>query len=148
MEYIKTFENHQLNAPAIDGINSSKPRKDGKPSLYNQNVDDNPMFDTDGSGDGVGGSGTPMAGDNTRPNVAVKSVRSGNTATMGIMGSTETTKTPTDDEKDGIAIPLLRYTKKGITGDQYTKVGFEHKTNDNNFNRILKFNKWILNQKR
>ena len=28
-----------MNAPAIDGINSTKPRKDGKPSLYNQNVE-------------------------------------------------------------------------------------------------------------
>jgi len=125
---MKTFEEydlHQMNSPAIDGINSTKTRKGGTIYQFGQNTDDNEFDEAEGQGDGttpdgMDGSVAANVPPGSKPVVS-------NIANIGATSNTPGNKIPTDEEKDSIMIPAYSYTKKGITGDQYTKVGYAGK---------------------
>ena len=125
---MRTFEEydlHQKNSPAITGVNSTKIRRGGASPQFGQNVDDNEFVDTDGSGEGTTDGTIPSAGEDyahTEPSVNTHLTT--NISSVGAMASTPGNKIPTEEEKDSIMIPAFPYTKKGITGDQYTKVGY------------------------
>ena len=125
---MKTFEEyslHQMNAPAIDGINSTKVRRGGTYYQFGQNTDDNEFDAADGQGDGASDDGIDGS---VSPNVAAGSEPIGsNDANIGMMANTPGNKIPTEEEKDSIMIPAYSYTKKGITGDKFTKVGYAGK---------------------
>jgi hypothetical protein len=122
----ETSDLHQMNSPAIDGINSNKIRRGGAIPQFGQNIDDNEFVDGDGQGDGTtadGMDGSVAANVSSGSNPIVN----GGSANVGGISNTQGNKYPTEEEKDSIMVPAYSYTKKGITGEKFTKVGYAGK---------------------
>jgi hypothetical protein len=128
MKTFEEFDLHQKNAPALNnGTDSRKPRKGARIYQFGQNTNDGEFDEAEGQSDGVGDGSDGSISANTAVGTGYMGSQpslGSNVSQPGSMANTTGNKLPTKEEEDSIIVPAYNYTKKGKTGDKYTKVSY------------------------